>query len=94
MNLEKQIKTSQHFEFNQWEVCFKVFNERVASGENIRLVISRHLYSAGYWIEYPITELSIYDTAYSGQAAIDLQNNVRKEIELANKENRFPKFIQ
>lgn len=87
--------TQMYFEFNQFEEMVEVWNDNVSLyGDAMQLVISRHPYSSGYWIEANGKELTDQrDRAFTGEAAKDIIQRIEKEIREAKEEGRTANLI-
>lgn len=85
---------SESFEFNKWKDCFayykKLLNEKVP---NLRLIISTHWATSGYWIENKTEPVDAsVDFEYKDKDALKLMERVEKEIKVAKKNRRSPRF--
>ena len=84
-----------YYQFNEWKVCFDDLREMIEEGrtKNLRLVLSRHPYSSGYWIEQSIKEVGPDDTAYTPDAAFELEKRIIEEHGRASMAGGSPQFV-
>jgi hypothetical protein len=83
-----------HFEFHEWKEVFQMWRNNIPiyGEENIQIVVSTHHGVSGYWIEAKGMEYSDGDRCYTGKAVLKLEERIKKEVALAEKENREPDF--
>jgi len=78
------MNISKHFEFEDWHKCFAYFDEMAKQEiKNLRLVISTHWASEGYWIENTTEEVSSEDYVYTPEEVPALMERVKDGIEQA-----------
>lgn len=88
--------SQQHFEFKDWQQAEAAWKDAQETYDDPVLIISSHHYTSGYWIEED-KELHGEDAKksikYRGEAATDLFNRIRQELEQAKSEGRGVRFI-
>ena len=68
---------SRHFEFKDFKLAFSTYENLIKEGyENLRLVISTHDYTSGYWVETTDKKLSNSDFMYHGEEVFKLKERV------------------
>lgn len=88
-----KTETSHHFfEFCQWIDAFKKYHE-LEGTENLRMVISTHWATQGYWIETSTEEVSFHDYQYVGKEVIALEKRVTDAIKQQDKDGLPPGLI-
>lgn len=78
------MNISKHFEFNEWHKAFAYFDElNKQKIENLRMVISTHWATTGYWIENSIEQVSSEDHVYAAEQVPLLKQRVISAIDEA-----------
>jgi hypothetical protein len=83
------MEISDSFEFRHWKEAFDRYYElRKQDLQHLRMVISTHWATSGYWVETDNRPVSEGDYAYVGEEVDKLYARVKEEIEQAAIEKR------
>lgn len=87
------IEINESYEFREWQKAFDRYFELRKDGiEKLRMVISTHWATSGYWVENNTTPVSSEDIEYVGEEVDKLYTRVKEELNQAQIEGRMPCF--
>lgn len=71
---------SHYFEFKDWRACFALFEHLAMNNTpNLRLVVSTHWATEGYWIEDHTESVPPMDFVYTPDEYVELKERVEAE---------------
>lgn len=85
----KNNQVKNWFNFKEWKECFEEFKKRREQIPDLKLIISTHLVTSGYWIDNPNDKVLDSDKVYQGKEADLLMKKVEETINIALKENKI-----
>lgn len=81
------------FDFKDWKDAFACYYEEQAKDSSVRMVISTHFYSSGYWVENNTAELNP-ETDYAYETLKEVKELEKRVIKTRKKHRVWKEYDQ